>query len=134
MPYLPLTDASVASKLPPLIPHVDAGASSTTRLTKTANLRRVRLKSTNDSLCIAYQDWMHQNPGTRLDDGINDYGKCQARWKTLLYFLTQCYDVPSGRVGELFVSALAADIDGIRAWKYNTKCVIVFKTVILQRV
>ena len=39
---------------------------------------------------------------------------------------THRYDVPSGRVGENFVSILSVELDGIQAQKCNSEWVIVF--------
>ena len=32
-----------------------------------------------------YQDWVHQNHGNHLHEGIKEDGKCQYRWKTCLF-------------------------------------------------
>ena len=129
--YSPLTDASVASESPPLQPHVHV--SSATCLASTANLPGVRLMDSDGGMFSVYQDWVHQNTGTHLDGGINKYGKWQARRKKLC-LPTQHYDLPSGRVGNCFVSTLTSEIDGIRYWKWNYERVIVFYTIILQHV
>ena len=31
----------------------------------------------DDTISIVYQDWVHQNPGTHLDGGIEEDGKWQ---------------------------------------------------------
>ena len=81
----------------------------------------------------AYQDWVHQNPGKHLDGGITEDSQCQAWWEKLVCFLTQRYDAPSGKVRKKFVGILYVELDRVRARKWNTKRVIVFQSVILQR-
>ena len=51
-----------------------------------------------------------------------------------VYHLTQHYNVPSFCVRKTFVSNLASALDGIQTQKWNIKQVIIFHTVILQRV
>ena len=80
-----------------------------------------------------YQDWVHQNPGDHLDARIAEDIKWQARWKTLVCMPTQRYDVPSGKVGKIFVGILSIELDGFRARKWNAERVIFFQSVILQR-
>ena len=47
---------------------------------------------------------------------------------------TQWYDAPSSRFGRTFVTILAMELDGIQYRKWNSGQVIVFQSVILQRV
>ena len=56
------------------------------------------------------------------------------RMEKLVFFLNQFYDVPYGRFGEMFVSNLAEDINVILGQKWKSDRVIIFQTVILQRV
>ena len=44
---------------------------------------------------------------------------------------TQRYDVPSGKVWNIFVGILSVELDRFRARKWNTERVIVFQYVIL---
>ena len=76
---------------------------------------------------------MYQNPGTHLDGRINKDSEWQDMWEKLVYFPTQCYDVPFGLVGSFFISTFAVKLDDIRARKWNAEQVIVFQAVILQR-
>ena len=46
---------------------------------------------------------------------------------------TQIYDVPSGKVGKIFVGILSVELDRVRARKWNAERVIFFQSVILQR-
>ena len=50
----------------------------------------------------------------------------------LVFFPTQLYNAPSGKVDKRFVANISVEIDGIRAWKWNSNRVIVFQSVILQ--
>ena len=54
--------------------------------------------------------------------------------RKLVYFLTQLYAITSSQVRERFVSTLAAELEVRRGQKWNAEQVIVFQTVILQRV
>ena len=80
-----------------------------------------------------YQDWVHQNPGDHLYGGITEGSKWQARWEKLVCMPNQRFDAPSGNVGKIFVGILSAELDGVRARKWNAEGVIVFQSVILQR-
>ena len=53
---------------------------------------------------------MHQNPGDHLDGGIAEDSKWQARWKKLVFFPTQRYDTPSGKVGKISVGILSVEL------------------------
>ena len=79
LPHSPLIDGSVASEPPPLPlrPRVDAVDAA--HLLSTANHPEVCLKAADDALFSVYQDWVHQNTGTHLDDVINEDGKWQDR-------------------------------------------------------
>ena len=77
---------------------------------------------------------MHQNPGIHLDGEIEEDGKWKARWEKLVYFITQCYDVPYSRVRKMVISTPTAELDGIRGCKWNAERVIIFQTVTLQHV
>ena len=68
-PHSPLTYASVDLEPPLLRPCVDDGAVAC--LASTTELPKVRLKAANDVLFSVYQDWLHHNPVTHLDGGIN---------------------------------------------------------------
>ena len=69
-----------------------------------------------------------------MDWEIDEDGKWQARWGKLICLTTQWYDIPVVRVGLKFVSAIATYLSGIWYLKWNAKRVIIFQTVILQRV
>ena len=47
---------------------------------------------------------------------------------------TQKYDVPSGRIVNLFVGILLVEIGGTQNLQWNAERVIIFQTVIFQRV
>ena len=47
---------------------------------------------------------------------------------------TQRYVAPSRKFGERLVGILSVEIDGVRARKWNSERVIVFQSVILQRI
>ena len=96
------------------------------------NLPDVHLLGAYDMLFGVYQDWVHQNPGNHLDGGITEDGKWQARWGKLACMPTKRYDVPSGKVGRIFVGTLSVELDGLQDWNWNYKRVIVFQSVILE--
>ena len=54
--------------------------------------------------------------------------------KKLVIITTKSYDVPYGRIGNIFVGIISVDLDVIRNHQCNTERVIVIQTVILQRV
>ena len=74
---------------------------------------KVRLKSYKDALFGVYQDWVHQNPGNHIGDGINEDGEWKDRVIKLFCFITQRYNVLSGRFVKKTVSILSVDLDGI---------------------
>ena len=45
----------------------------------------------------------------------------------------QCYDVPSGKIGRLFVAALTRELEGVVERSWNSERFLVFPAVILQR-
>ena len=83
-------------------------------------------------ICGVYQDWVHQNPGEQ-DGGIAEDSKWKPRWKKIVCMPTQRYDIPPGKFGNIFFGILSVELDGVRARKWNSDRVIVFKSVILQR-
>ena len=47
---------------------------------------------------------------------------------------TQRYDIPSGHIGNQFVGIILVDLDRIWNHQWNAERVLIFQTVILQRV
>eukprot|EP00978_Attheya_sp_CCMP212_P027128 scaffold90475_cov53-Attheya_sp.AAC.1 len=80
-----------------------------------------------------YGNFVHQNDGTHLDEGIEDDKIWQERWKKLAALPTKRYDAPGGAVGCQFVEGLADELEGIRKRKWNSEQFLVFQMVILQR-
>ena len=60
-----------------------------------------------------YGEKIHQNDGTHLDGGVVDDTVWQARWREVMALPPQRYDVPSGRVGRLFVQAVVDEMKGV---------------------
>ena len=58
---------------PPQRLHKDA--SDITQLSSEGDLPGYHLTATDENLFSVYQDWVHQNPVTHLDDGIEEDGK-----------------------------------------------------------
>ena len=54
--------------------------------------------------------------------------------KKLVIVPTQCFDVPSGRIGNRFVGIINVEIERIWDCQYNAERVIIFRTLPLQRV
>ena len=76
-PCSPLTDASVASELPLLQPLINTGAAA--HPSRNSKLPKVCVMAAANVLFSVYQDWVHQNTVTHMDDGINNNGKWQDR-------------------------------------------------------
>ena len=49
--------------------------SATVRLVSESYIKGIRLTSAGNTIFGVYQDWVHQNPGTHLDGGIDEDGK-----------------------------------------------------------
>ena len=73
--YPPPVDAPDAPDSPP--PGAQEDASDSACLVSVANLPGERLMATDDNIFSFYQDWVHQNPGTYMDGGVEDDGKWQ---------------------------------------------------------
>ena len=84
-------------------------------------------------IAVVYGDQIHQNDGTHLDGGVVDDKVWQTRWKEVVTLPPQRYDVPTGRIGRLFVSAVASEMEGIVKRRWNSEKFVVFQAVILQR-
>ena len=50
---------------------------------------------------------------------------CGKKGGKLVSMPTQCYDVPSGKVGDIFVGILYVELDWVCARKWNSERVIV---------
>ena len=81
LPHSPLTDASVSSEPLPLLPRSNSDESS--HLESTDEHPEVRFKASDNVLFSVYQYWVHQNPGTHQDVGINEDGKWQDMWEKI---------------------------------------------------
>ena len=51
----------------------------------------------------------------------------------LICFPTERYDILSGQARKRFLLTLAAELNGIRHWKWKSELVIIFQMVILQQ-
>ena len=60
-----------------------------------------------------YGDWVHGNPGTHLDGGIAEDGKCQGWWRDLAVTPARRYGALSGKVGRRFVKVLVMELRGV---------------------
>ena len=114
-------------------PHPRFEAGDSNLQAREGDLPDVRLLGSNFMLYGVYQDWVHQNPGDKLDGGIAEISKWQAHWEKIICIPMQRYDAPSGKVGKIFVGILSIELDGVRARKWNAERVINFRSVILQR-
>ena len=106
--YPPLVDAPDAPDSPPTLTR--EYASNITHLASKSNLPGDRLTAADDILFEIYQDWVHQNPGTYLDGGIEEDGEWKKRWEKILFLPTQRYDVQYGWIGKRFVETLVVEI------------------------
>ena len=66
--YPPLVDASDTLDSPLTIPRKKT--SDTARLVSEGYINRDHITAADDKLFGVYRDWVHQNPGTHLDVGI----------------------------------------------------------------
>ena len=80
LPNSPTVDTPEVPASPPPCTCADASAASC--LLSKDKLPGVFLTSVDNALFSVYQNWVHQNPDTQLDGGINKDGKCQVIWKT----------------------------------------------------
>ena len=83
------------------------------------NLLGESLMSAYDKIFGVYQDWVHHNPGTHVDGGIEEDGKWQEMWNKLVFMPIQHYDVSSSRIGNKFVEILSVELDRIRNLQWN---------------
>ena len=72
---------SVASSAPLPRPHDESGNAALQ--SQGVELPDVGLLVANYMIYGFYQDWVHQNPGDHLDEGIAEDSKWQVRWKNL---------------------------------------------------
>ena len=79
----------------------------------------------------AFVDIVHQNNGTHMIIGIQDYGYWQHHWLILENFPSQRYHLPTGVVKRCFLDQLAALATGFIGQKCNAERVIVFPIIIL---
>ena len=89
--------------------------------------------TSTQKIAAVYGDQIHQNDGTHLDGGVVDDQEWQNRWREVMALPPQRYDVPTGRVGRLFVAAAADELKGVVQRKWNSERFIVFQAVLLQR-
>ena len=80
-----------------------------------------------------YGTTLHLDNGTQLDSGFADSKLWQAFWREIITLPPQRYDVLAGRVGHVFINALAEELEGVEGRQWNTERLIIFQTVILQR-
>ena len=76
--YLPPADAPDALDSPLLRPQ--KYMSYDVIIASESDLPKDILTAVYDMLFAIYQDWVHQNPFTHLDGGIEEDGKCQNIW------------------------------------------------------
>ena len=73
-----------------------------------------------------YRDWVHSNPGTHIDGGIEDNKTWQGWWRDLVVMPSRRYKAPSRKDGRRFVVALVRDLHGVQDRKWNLERFIVF--------
>ena len=79
----------------------------------------------------AYGAALHHNDATQFDGGIANDKPWQAYWREIFALLPQRYDVPVGRVGRIFINALAKELEGVVERRWNSERFIVFQAVLL---
>ena len=80
-----------------------------------------------------YGEKMHHDERTHLDGGVKEDGTWQSYWRPVVALPPQRYNIPSGRVGQLFITALAAEIKGVKDHRWNSERFLIFQAVIFQR-
>ena len=80
---------------------------NTSVLARVGDLPEVLPQGADDMLFGVYQDWVHQNPGNHLDDGITEDGNWQARWENLSVFLPNAMEHCLGKLGKMFLNPLS---------------------------
>ena len=78
LPQSPPTETSVILDEP--LPHPRIEATCAAFIDRAGELPDVCLLGYNNILFGVYQDWVHQNTGNHLDDGIKEDGKLQPMW------------------------------------------------------
>ena len=59
-----------------------------------------------------YGTAIHHDNGTQLESGITEDKLWQVLWREIVALSPQRYDVPAGRVGCIFIDALAEELKG----------------------
>ena len=81
-----------------------------------------------------YEDYCHDNDGTRLDGGTNDNEMWLRMHQRVAQLSPNHYHVPKGKVGNKFVNLFADELEGARLGKWVAERPMCFSTVILQTV
>ena len=84
-------------------------------------------------LMEVFGDTLHRNDGTHLSGGVADDRQWQARWRRLAGQSASWYAAPAGKVGRRFVSIFAAEMEGVRARRWNSERPLIFCAVILAK-
>ena len=129
-PHSPLEYSSVAPTAPPSCPRVKA--SNATLQSQEGYFPDVWLLGANYMLYGVYQNWVHQNPGDHLNEGIAEDSKWQVCGKKFVCMTIQRYYAPSGKVSERSLRIQSVELDGVRARKWNADGVIIYQSVLPQ--
>ena len=73
-------------------------ANDTSRLASEGNLDKYQLMTADVNLFSVYQDLMQQNPGTHINDRVEEDGNWQKIWKQLVFMPNQRYHILYGRI------------------------------------
>jgi len=79
-----------------------------------ADLPGSKVNAADQLLDSVFGDYPHQNDGCHLDGGITNDALWQRQWKCIAQLNTSLYAAPKGKVGQRFVSTLAAEFRGVR--------------------
>ena len=79
----------------------------------------------------AYGTALYHKDGTQLDGGITNGKLWQAYWRKIVALPPQRHDIPAGRVGRIFIDALAEELEGMEGRRWNSKRFIIFQAVIM---
>ena len=86
----------------------------------------LKLAAVFDGECI------RNNDGSYLDGGIKNDNVWQQRYKDIIIYPLQQYDLPNGPIGKAFILKLADEINGVLARKWNMERVLCFISMVLQ--
>lgn len=87
----------------------------------------------DDEFDRVFGDHIHLNDGTHLHNNISDDTIWQHYYQRLTNFHCSPYEVPTGSLGQRFISTLASLLNGVNNFTHNSEKFEVFIITMLQR-